>query len=544
MSMLDYSKQKVLIIDDFSEFRVSLKGVVQQLGANDIDLAPSGEVAIKMCSKAAYDIILSDYNLGDGKDGQQLLEELATRDYLKPTSVYIMVTAENTTEMVMAALEHTPDSYLTKPFTKALLKSRLDKLLTKKLALEQVNRAIITKNYPKALRLADQMVAAGSKYAMACMRIKSDLYLKMADLSQAKKIYDLVLSKRPIPWALLGMGKLLFAQEKYQESIKQFNAVLQQLPNYPEALDWIARIQVITGKPGDAQKTLQLALSITPKVSQRQARLGDLARLNKDYDIAKRAYRGAIKHGKDSCYKNPDSYINLVSVLTEEITSGGGIKNKRLSSEALTYLKDLENEFPNDKEIKLRANLSRHAIYHKLGRDAETSKYMQLSKTMFTELSESASGLASTDMAGAYLREEDYDRCQTILTKVMEQYGDDVDIMNSIEMIIDDKEAFAKAVEASKVNSKGIQAVTNNKLDEAVGFFKQSLAVSPDNVSFNMNLVQVLLKKCEQSEDKLASLEEAEKILTSLNRLNAKDYRYIRLQQLQRMANDIKIGSN
>jgi len=544
MSMLDYSKQKVLIIDDFSEFRVSLKGVVQQLGANDIDLAPSGEVAIKMCSKAAYDIILSDYNLGDGKDGQQLLEELATRDYLKPTSVYIMVTAENTTEMVMAALEHTPDSYLTKPFTKALLKSRLDKLLTKKLALEQVNRAIITKNYPKALRLADQMVAAGSKYAMACMRIKSDLYLKMADLSQAKKIYDLVLSKRPIPWALLGMGKLLFAQEKYQESIKQFNAVLQQLPNYPEALDWIARIQVITGKPGDAQKTLQLALSITPKVSQRQARLGDLARLNKDYDIAKRAYRGAIKHGKDSCYKNPDSYINLVSVLTEEITSGGGIKNKRLSSEALTYLKDLENEFPNDKEIKLRANLSRHAIYHKLGRDAETSKYMQLSKTMFTELSESASGLASTDMAGAYLREEDYDSCQTILTKVMEQYGDDVDIMNSIEMIIDDKEAFAKAVEASKVNSKGIQAVTNNKLDEAVGFFKQSLAVSPDNVSFNMNLVQVLLKKCEQSEDKLASLEEAEKILTSLNRLNAKDYRYIRLQQLQRMANDIKIGSN
>ena len=542
--MLDYAKQSILIIDDFPEFRMSMKGLMQQLGANDIDVAPDGESAIKMCSTKGYDIVLSDYNLGEGKDGQQVLEELATRDYLKPTTVYVMVTAENTTEMVMAALEHTPDSYLTKPFTKDLLRARLNKLLHKKLNLEKVNRAIITKNYPKAIKLADQMIAGGSKYALACMRIKSDLYLKMADLGNAGKIFDVVLSKRPIPWAMIGKGKMLYAQEKYDDARTEFQNVLKQLPNYPEALDWIARIQAVTGKRQEAQKTLQTAISVTPKVSQRQTRLGDLARLNKDFEVAKRAYRAAIKHSKDSVHRSPDNYLNLVTALTEELTPGGGLKNKRLSTEALTYLKNLEEEFTNDKEIKLRACISRHAIYHKMGRKVESDKYMEMAKSLFNELNETASGNTTTDMAGAYMREEDYDSCQSLLTKVMEKFGDDPDIMASVEMMIDDKGAFENAVKASKINNLGIQATTNNQLDEAIKQFRQALAVSPDNVSFNMNLAQVLIKKCEQVTERASMLEEIDRIFGTLSKLNQKDYRYVRFQQLQRMANDIHIGSS
>ena len=124
--MLSYANQKVLIVDDFPEFRMSLKNIMQQLGATDIDIAPDGKTAVNSCRKKSYDIILSDYSLGEGKDGQQVLEELIISDLLKPTTVFIMVTAENTTEMVMAAIEHTPDSYLTKPFTEDDLKTRLD----------------------------------------------------------------------------------------------------------------------------------------------------------------------------------------------------------------------------------------------------------------------------------------------------------------------------------------------------------------------------------------------------------------------------------
>ena len=58
----DYLHQKVLIIDDFPEFRISIKGMMQQLGVQEIDLASSGEMALEKCAKSRYDIILSDYN--------------------------------------------------------------------------------------------------------------------------------------------------------------------------------------------------------------------------------------------------------------------------------------------------------------------------------------------------------------------------------------------------------------------------------------------------------------------------------------------------
>ena len=41
-----YADKQFLIIDDFSEFRRSVKGIVQQLGALDIDMCGTGEEAV------------------------------------------------------------------------------------------------------------------------------------------------------------------------------------------------------------------------------------------------------------------------------------------------------------------------------------------------------------------------------------------------------------------------------------------------------------------------------------------------------------------
>ena len=70
-----------------------------------------------MCSYKSYDIVLCDYNLGAGQDGQQLLEELRYRHKLKNTSLFVMITAESSRDMVLGALEYLPDDYLTKPIT-------------------------------------------------------------------------------------------------------------------------------------------------------------------------------------------------------------------------------------------------------------------------------------------------------------------------------------------------------------------------------------------------------------------------------------------
>ena len=58
------------------------------LGASSIDTASSGWEATQMINERHYDIILSDYNLDKGKDGQQVLEEARYTNRLKASSLF------------------------------------------------------------------------------------------------------------------------------------------------------------------------------------------------------------------------------------------------------------------------------------------------------------------------------------------------------------------------------------------------------------------------------------------------------------------------
>ena len=111
----------VLVIDDFGDMRNMLVNIMRMLGAKKIDSAINGERAIEMMEENKYDIVLCDYNLGSGKDGQQVLEDARHRNLINMATIFIMVTAESTKAMVMGAIEHEPDSYVSKPFSKDLI---------------------------------------------------------------------------------------------------------------------------------------------------------------------------------------------------------------------------------------------------------------------------------------------------------------------------------------------------------------------------------------------------------------------------------------
>jgi DNA-binding NarL/FixJ family response regulator len=92
--VIEYEKLCYLIIDDFEQMRVSLKRMLIALGAEDIVLCDSGEGGLKQLSRRRFDVVICDYNLGDGKDGQQVLEEARYLGYLSYASTFFMVTAE------------------------------------------------------------------------------------------------------------------------------------------------------------------------------------------------------------------------------------------------------------------------------------------------------------------------------------------------------------------------------------------------------------------------------------------------------------------
>ena len=67
---VDLISKSYLVIDDFADMRSMIRSMLVAYGVTNIDMAANGKDALKLLSKKSYDVVLCDYNLGEGKDGQ------------------------------------------------------------------------------------------------------------------------------------------------------------------------------------------------------------------------------------------------------------------------------------------------------------------------------------------------------------------------------------------------------------------------------------------------------------------------------------------
>ena len=216
----------VLIIDDFQGMRSMLREFVKTMGITAIDTASTGRDALQQLSANKYDIVICDYNLGPGPNGQQVLEESKIKNYIGVSTVWVIVTAEQTQEMVMGAAEVKPDDYLLKPINQVLLENRLEKLILRKQSLAPIEVAIKALNYAEAIAQCDLQLKAKTLNPHEILRIKSDLLLAIGDYKGATALFETLLLERDVPWAQTGMGKILYHDQKYTEAKEIFRKVL------------------------------------------------------------------------------------------------------------------------------------------------------------------------------------------------------------------------------------------------------------------------------------------------------------------------------
>ena len=120
---------KFLIVDDFSTMRRIVRGLLKEMGCNNADEAEDGVVALNMLKNGKYDFVLSDINMPN-MNGFELLKAVKADDQLKHLPV-LMVTAEARKEDIVLAAQSGAAGYIVKPFTKATLEEKLQKILLK-----------------------------------------------------------------------------------------------------------------------------------------------------------------------------------------------------------------------------------------------------------------------------------------------------------------------------------------------------------------------------------------------------------------------------
>ena len=120
---------KFLIVDDFSTMRRIVRGLLKEMGCTDADEAEDGAVALTMLKTAKYDFVVSDINMPN-MNGFDLLKAVKADPGLKHLPV-LMVTAEARKEDIVLAAQIGAAAYIVKPFTKATLEEKVQKIMQK-----------------------------------------------------------------------------------------------------------------------------------------------------------------------------------------------------------------------------------------------------------------------------------------------------------------------------------------------------------------------------------------------------------------------------
>ncbi|NDD91030.1 response regulator [bacterium] len=128
--MLAASNLSVLLVEDVLTMRFHLKRMLSEIGFKRIQTAASVEEAQVILMVEVVDIVLCDWYLGLSS-GLDLLKHLRKKPENERTA-FVMLTAENTKDKVVEALNSGVDDYLVKPVSAAMVRAKVESALAKR----------------------------------------------------------------------------------------------------------------------------------------------------------------------------------------------------------------------------------------------------------------------------------------------------------------------------------------------------------------------------------------------------------------------------
>jgi DNA-binding NarL/FixJ family response regulator len=316
--MADYAALSVLLVDPSQSMRANLRNMLGQAGITSIDDAVSAGTAIRQINKKSYDVVLCEYDLGSGQDGQQLLEDLRLHKLIQPWTIFIMLTSEGVYSKVIGAAELTPTDYVLKPFTVDALLQRMRKAVERRDVFQRAYQMVELGNLQKAIAECVAGEEKNPRYAIDFIRLRAELLTQQGELAQAEQAYQLILMTKPVAWAHLGLARSQFGLQKYVEAQATLQELLNQNSQYMAAYDLLARTHEALGQQEAAKKILEDAVAISPHMVHRLRHLGDVAFETGDVSVAEKAFKQVVAKAKYSEFRDPEDHVKLVKTLVRK----------------------------------------------------------------------------------------------------------------------------------------------------------------------------------------------------------------------------------
>jgi tetratricopeptide (TPR) repeat protein len=532
---VDWAAKTYLVVDDFVGIRQLLRESLRNLGAKNIDQASSGGEAIALLARIRYDVVLCDYNLGEGKNGQQVLEEARMRNYLLPSSVWMMVSAEKSVESVIGAAEHQPDAYLIKPITEGVLLTRLNRVWHKKQVFRMIDLAFSEKDYLRAGKLCDAQIAVDPVHKIELLRMKAALMLKSGEPEKAREAYEQGLAEREYQWARSGLARIRMANGEYEQARQIFQGVIAENRYYIDAYDQLAAAYQHMGQPEEACGVLERAARLSPNSVPRQRSLGQVSLKLGNTGMAEKAFRKCIAIGEYSVMKSADAYLGLARVC--------GQKND--TKEALQLLLAVQRDFAADEHIQLRAKITEGMVYHESGDFRRARKAGDELEELLNANPARPDTPTCLEMAVLLLAVGVKEAPVELLCYVTRNNHDNTLLLDEVQRIFDKARMGEEGIalirsskkEASDMMNQGVLLWKTGKLADAVEWMRHARRMLPNNLRILFNAAQILLSHLQQLGYDEALAAEATDVLMHVDRVQPGQQRFAQLmEQLARLA--------
>ena len=114
---------RILVVDDFMTMRRVVRGLLREMGLDDVAEAASGAAALDLLRAGGVDAVISDIEMPT-LGGFELLSAIRRDPRWRHLPV-LMVTAEARKDEIVRCTQAGASAYLVKPFARAVLEDKL-----------------------------------------------------------------------------------------------------------------------------------------------------------------------------------------------------------------------------------------------------------------------------------------------------------------------------------------------------------------------------------------------------------------------------------
>ncbi|PWC33126.1 response regulator [Azospirillum sp. TSO35-2] len=129
MQAIDYSKHRILVVEDQPFVRRTIVQILTQIGFREVAEADDGESAMYECIRVDPALIICDIDMRPVSGLQFLAHLRASAEASNPRAPVVFLTNHTESEIVKQAMALGVNGFVVKPPSFAALKERVDRLL-------------------------------------------------------------------------------------------------------------------------------------------------------------------------------------------------------------------------------------------------------------------------------------------------------------------------------------------------------------------------------------------------------------------------------